>query len=467
MKFSPKPWQPQMIEHVTMNDRSALFCPMGSGKTIAVYTALDALFLVGDSYPVLVIAPKRVAKTVWTEEVTKWDHLKTIVVSAIVGTEQERLKALRRDASVYTINYENLPWLLEVLGGKWPFRHVVADESTKLKSFRLKQGSKRARALGTVAHSKVQRFTNLTGTPAPNGLVDLWGQTWFLDQGLRLGRSYSAFQDRWFQMVPNGQAGYCALRPLAHAQSEIEARLKDICLAVDLRDYMSLDEPIVNNIMVDLPSKARNLYRQMEREMFMQIGEHEIEAFNAASRTIKCLQLANGAAYVDDKQNWAEVHDEKLQALEEIVEEAAGAPVLCAYHFKSDLARLKKAFPKGRVLANDNEMAEFKTGAHALGFGHPASMGHGVDGLQNHCNIVAFFGHWWDLEQRQQMIERVGPVRQMQAGHDRPVFIHNIIARDTVDELVIARTETKQGVQDILLEAMKRKRGCDARTVQV
>lgn len=293
---------------------------------MSTLTALDILELV-EPGPALVLAPLRVAASTWPDEAGKWDHLRNVEVSAVVGTPEERRAALRRPASVFSTNYENLPWLIEHLGDKWPFRKVVADESTKLKSFRLRQGGKRAQALGRVAHSKVSRFIELTGTPSPNGLQDLWGQAWFLDQGVRLGRTYDSFKQRWFQAVPGGD-GYQQIRPLPHAQREIEERLRDLCLSLDARDYFDIREPIVNVIRVDLPSKARKLYRDMEREMFMQVDEHEVEAFSAAAKTIKCLQLANGAAYTDDGGSWTEVHDAKLQALESVVEEAAGAPVL-------------------------------------------------------------------------------------------------------------------------------------------
>jgi SNF2 family DNA or RNA helicase len=336
----------------------------------------------------------------------------------------------------------------------------VADESTRLKSFRLRQGGKRAQALARVAHKHVSRFIELTGTPSPNGLQDLWGQAWMLDQGQRLGRTFSGFAGRWFQTVPGSQ-GYTQIRPLAHAQAEIQQLLADLCLTLDPKDWFDLQQPIVNVLRVDLPKAARKHYQDMEREMFMQLEGHEVEAFGAAARTIKCLQLANGAAYVGEgNKEYVEVHDAKLQALDSVIAEAAGAPVLVAYHFKSDLARLARAFPQGRQLdADPATIRDWNAGRIPVLFAHPASAGHGLN-LQDGGNILAFFGHWWDLEQHDQIIERIGPVRQVQAGHDRPVFIHYIVATDTVDELVMARRDSKREVQDILLEAMKRKTTC-------
>lgn len=452
--YTPRPYQGIISGHILETERCAVWAGMGLGKTISTFTALDALFMAGEDAPVLVLAPLRVAKTTWPEEARKWQHLRHIDVMPIVGSEAERRAALKYDASVYTTNYENLVWLVEHFGERWPFRTVISDESTKLKGFRLRQGTKRAHALGKVAHTKIERFIELTGTPSPNGLADLWGQMWFVDGGKRLGRTYDAFRQRWFQKSFDGYG----VDALPHAQEQIQAALRDVCLTIDAKDWFDLDEPIVNNIYVDLPIRARQLYRDMEKQMFMELEGHEVEAFNAAARTIKCLQIANGAAYVDDNQNWKEVHDEKLQALEDIIEEAAGAPVLVAYHFKSDLARIAQAFPKARILdANPNTLKEWNEGKIPILLAHPASAGHGLN-LQDGGNILVFFGHWWNLEERLQIIERIGPVRQKQAGYDRPVFIHNIIARDTVDEMVLERVETKREVQDILLSAMKRRK---------
>ena len=457
--FTPREYQHAIIEHVLDLQRGAVWAGMGMGKSVSTLTALDILEIT-EPGPALVLAPLRVAASTWPDEARKWAHLTNVEVSAVVGTPEERRAALKRPATIYTTNYDNLPWLVEHYGDKWPFRKVVADESTKLKSFRLQQGGKRAHALGRVAHCKVDRFIELTGTPSPNGLQDLWGQAWFLDKGVRLGRSFEAFKSRWFQSIQVGSDRHATrLDPLPFAQEQIEDRMRDLCLSLDARDYFDISQPIVNVIRVELPAKARRLYKDMEREMFLALEcGTEVEAFNAASKTIKCLQLANGAIYTDDTCSaFAEIHDAKLQALEDVIEEAAGMPVLVAYHFKSDLARLQRAFPKGRTLDKDPQtIRDWNAGKIPVLFAHPASAGHGLN-LQDGGNILAFFGHWWDLEQFQQIIERIGPTRQAQAGHDRPVFIHHIVAADTVDELVIARRESKREVQDLLLEAMKRK----------
>lgn len=449
--FTPRNYQGLIIDQILDMPRTAIWAGMGLGKSVATLTALDTIQML-DSRPILVVAPLRVARTTWPDEARKWAHLNHLHVLPIVGSERERLAALRQDAHVFTTNFEQLPWLVDQYDKRpWPFSTVVIDESTKLKGFRLRQGTARAKALARVAHSQVERFIELTGTPSPNGLADLWGQIWFLDKGHRLGRTFDDFKKRWFRKSYDGYG----TEPMEFAQDQIQRALRDLCLTIDAKDWFDLREPIVNNIYVDLPAAARAKYEDMEKRMFMELSGHEVEAFGAAARTVKCLQMANGAAYVDDAGNWVEVHDAKLQALEDVIEEAAGMPVLVAYNFKSDLARMAKAFPKGRALDSDPQtIRDWNAGKIPVLFAHPASAGHGLN-LQDGGNILVFFGHDWNLENRLQIIERIGPTRQMQAGHDRPMFIHNIIAAGTVDEMVLERVETKRAVQDILLDAMK------------
>lgn len=478
--YTPWAYQDLITQHILDHERCAVWATMGMGKTAPVLTALDALFLAGEDHPALVIGPLRVAKRVWSKESRKWEHLHQVHVLPIVGSEKERLISLKFDASVHTINYENLEWLVAHWGTRWPYKIVVSDESTRLKNYRGSYrthpktgkvflqdgGGVRARALGRVAHTHVKRFIELTGTPSPNGLKDLWGQAWFLDSGQRLGRTYEGFQQRWFSYSrrPDSTNRHeIELLPLPTAQEQIQDRLRDICITIDAADYFDVKKPKVNNVYVDLPPKARRHYQDMEREMFTELDGNEIEAFGAAARTQKCLQLANGAAYLGDasdpgERKWANVHDAKLDALESCVNEANGMPMIVSYQFKSDAARILKAFPRAAMLSSDEGFAEFMSGRAPIGLAHPKSMGHGVEGLQDVTNIITFFGHDWDLELYDQIIGRIGPIRQMQSGHRRLVFVNHIIARDTVDELVMARRETKRTVQDILLEAMKRRK---------
>lgn len=457
MIFTPHRYQELGIEHIFRHPRSALWFPMGMGKTSACLYAIGCLNLV-EPGPRLVLAPKRVAAHTWPGEVKKWSNISHLGLCAIAGDESERRSALRQHADVFTINYENLQWLVETIGKKkWPFTHIIADESTKLKNFRLRGGGRRARALSEVAFGRgVKRFTELTGTPSPNGLADLWGQLWFLDQGQRLGRTYGSFIGRWFRYVGETiESRRLVAEPFA--QRQIEERLKDICLALKVEDWFDVGEPVVVDVPVELPPTAMRQYKEFEAEMFLEIEGHQVEAMNAAAKTIKCLQLANGAIYVDENGKWAGSHDAKLDALDDIAEEASGAPILVVYHFKSDLARLKKRFPQGKEFAGGPEIIDlWNRGEVPMLFIHPASAGHGLN-LQDGGNIVVIFGHWWDLEQYQQVIERIGPVRQMQSGHPRPVYIYNIRAVGTIDSIVINRRASKRSVQDLLMESARRR----------
>lgn len=450
-----RPYQEQIVDHILQHSRTNLFVPMGAGKTVSVLTALDTLSLLDDVFPVLVVAPLRVARSTWPDEIAKWAHLKHLTVSVITGSIAQRWKALDTDADIVCINYDNLVWLAEACGDRWPFKVIVADEATRLKGFRTRQGTQRAKALAKYAH-KTARYIGLTGTPAANGLQDLWALAWFVDKGERLGLTFKAFTDRWFQSIAT-TAGFTMIKPLAHAQREIEDKLKDICLSIDLSQHIDIREPVVNTIEVQLPVAARKIYDQMEREMFAELRkDKDIAAFSAAAKTMKCLQIANGAVYTDETGAWEEIHQAKLDALESIVEEANGMPVLVAYHFKSDLARLQKRFRSGRVLdADPKTIRDWNAGKIPVLFAHPASAGHGLN-LQDGSNILAFFSLNWNLEERLQIIERIGPARQAQSGHDRPVFIHNIIAKGTIDELVLQRVEGKRDVVTLILEAMRR-----------
>ncbi|HGY1113683.1 SNF2-related protein [Providencia hangzhouensis] len=456
--FTPRPYQNLILSHEIDIKRSNVWAGMGMGKTVATLTALEDLFMAGsETQPALVLAPLRVASSTWPDEAVKWDHLRNIDVQPIIGTAKERMAAIKNtNASVFTINYDNLVWLVEIFGEHWPFGTIIADESTRLKSFRLRKGGKRAAALAKVAHKHVHRWVNLTGTPSPNGLIDLWGQAWFVDQGQRLGRTYSAFTSRWFNNIQFPGQQWSKLEPWPFSQEQMQDALRDVTISLDAADWFDIEEPIHNIIKLELPTKARKQYQEMEKEMFLELEHEGIEALNAAAKTVKCLQIASGAIYTDDSKNWVELHDAKIQALESIISESGGMPILVAYHWKHDLERLLKAFPKGRSLdADPQTLRDWNAGKIPILFAHPASAGHGLN-LQDGGNILVFFSHWWDLEQYQQIIERIGPTRQIQAGYNRPVFIHHLIAAGTMDEVVMERRNSKREIQDLLLEAMKK-----------
>lgn len=465
-KFTPRPYQTLALEHLASLPRCALYAGMGLGKTVTTLSFLDCLHnVMGESRPTLVIAPLRVARSVWPNEVAKWEHLSGLQVVPITGDVKDREAALfsKGSAPIFTINHDNIPWLVKYMQYRpWPFATVIADESTRFKNFRTRQGGVRAQALAPHAHKDIKRWINLSGTPAPNGLKDLWGQMWFLDQGERLGRNYSAFEQRWFAYRRKQDAISKKVEIqtiiLPNAHEEIHSKIADLCLSIDPKDWFDLKDPIVNVIEVDLPRSVRSKYREFERELFTVLQGHEIDAVNAAAKSMKCLQFASGAVYTEaGSEEFIEVHDEKIEALRSVVEEAAGAPILVAYHFKSDLARLQRHFPEARVLdADPRTEQEWNEGRIPLLLAHPASAGHGLN-LQDGGNILVFFSHWWDMELHDQIIERIGPVRQFQSGHDRPVFIHYIVAKDTVDEVVLARHKGKAGVQALLMDYLKRR----------
>lgn len=475
-----RPPQIPMVAWLRQHKRAGLWAGMGIGKTSATLVALDWLRLLGeldDRNPILVLGPMRVARDTWPEEVRKWDQFRDLRVVPLVGTPDERLIKLRIPADVYTISYDLAPWLVEHYLEKWPFRVVIADESDRLKGFREKSwaskrsgvgNSKKGRSavrayqLSRIAHNLVDRWINLTGTPASAGLQDLWGQTWFLDRGERLGTTYGAFQRRWFRKSWDNPDHGVELMPGADAQ--IREAVRDIHLTVDPNDYFDLQKPIYSRLTVNLPPQARKLYTQARKEMYIGLEELRqqpggINIVNAGVLSQKCLQLANGAIYTNkERTEWIKVHDEKLEALDSIIHEAGGAPILLAYSFRHDKERILRTFKQAVDISTPTGMRAFRLGAKTIGVGHPKSMGHGIDGLQSVCNIIVYFGHDWKTGERLQILERIGPMRQFQAGLGRPVYIYDIVARDTTDEEVMRVHHENRNVQDVLLESAKRYR---------
>lgn len=467
--------QVPMVDWLTAHKRCGLWAGMGIGKTSAALYALVQLWLAGEidrRNPVLVIGPMRVARDVWRDEVAKWTNFDGIRVVPINGTPAERLAKLRRPAEIYTISYELVPWLVEQWLERWPYRIVIADESDRLKGYRPKgdtkkstgfsrstkagKSGKRAYAISRVAHNMVDRWINLTGTPASAGLNDLWGQTWYLDRGERLGWTYTSFKDRWFRQKWSGYG----IEPMPNAIGEIPALIHDLYLTVDPKDYFDLQEPIYTRLEFDLPLKVRAIYDKLEEESYAKIEELGVEltAVNAAACVQKLLQAANGAVYTQ-RPEWAELHDRKLEILDSIVSEAAGSAVLVSYAFQSDKHRILKWFGKqAQDISTPAGLKAFKSGAVRVGVAHPKSMGHGIDGLQHVCNKIAFFGHDWKTGERMQIIERVGAMRQFQIGRTEPMWIYDIVARKTEDENAMLVHHSNMSVQDVILASAKRRR---------
>lgn len=457
--FKLRPYQKDIIKRIMSQKRTFIMAGMGLGKTVSTLTALKNLYDLGElTQPTLVLAPLRVARSTWPSEAKKWKHLEGLVVQPIVGKENQRRAALLNvDAQIFTANYETIVWLLNYLGENWFFEAVVADESTKLKNFRLKQGTKRAQALSKVAHTKVDRWINLSGTPAANGIADLWGQMWFIDKGARLGRTYATFESRWFYQAPYSKF---VKKVKDGAAEEVQELIKDVCLSIKAEDHFDLKEPIRSVVEVEMAPSAKQLYKQMEKNMYVELESGgSIEVFNPAALTIKCHQIANGAMYYPVGQNvtWEGVHSEKLMALESIVEEACGQPVLVAYKFASDRERIIKYFDKFEIRTLDGDpktIDDWNAGKIPILLAHPASAGHGLN-LQDGGNILVFYSVDWNLEEHEQITERLGATRQAQAGRDRPVFIYYILTKGTVDYAIMDRLKTKKTVQEALIDALR------------
>lgn len=445
-----------MVEFMLSHDRGAVWAGMGIGKTSAGLHVADALPLIrGDAWPVLALGPPRVARNTWPDEQQKWSNFRDMKLQKITGDPEQRAKALKSGADVFTANYEQIPWLVEHFDNRWPFKTVIADEAEVLKGFRLNQGGQRAGQLGRVAHSLCRYFYEMTGTPSPNGLKDLWGQMWFLDRGQRLGRTHGAFMDRWFRTNQYTRR----VEPMPFAEKQIHEAIADLCISIDPKDYYDLEEPIVNNIKVPLETQAMAQYREFEKELFLKLENGvEITAVNAGVLTQKLMQLANGSIYTDAKAGeYAVMHNAKLDALQSVLNEAGGMPLLVQTAFRPDVARILKAFPSAVDLATERGMSKFCNGEAAIGAGHPQSVGRGLNDMAQVTNQFVRFGWDWNNTNWKQMLERIGPMRQLQAKLDRNVFVHNIFVSDTIDEECLPCHVGKATVQDCLLNYMKRR----------
>ena len=455
-EFHPRPYQAKIIDFILSHRRGAVYAGMGMGKTSSTLCALERLKKEEpDAFPALILAPLRVAVSTWPQEILKWGF--NLSCACVSGTPKQRAKLLSEKADIYTANYEQIPWLVSYLGDSWPFKTIIADESTRLKSFRL-SGSKssRARALAAPAWDKVKRFIELTGTPASNGLIDLWGQLWFIDKGAALGRSFREFTARYFDAYQVGMSAYALkYEPREGADKAIQERIAPVSISLSASDWFDIDEPIISPVYVGMPDETEKLYKTLKSDLLVSIDETaEVSAVNAAALSAKCLQCASGAVY-DDEGECRILHEEKLLALDSIIEEAAGEPVLVAYHWRFSAERILKRFKSAVMLDKDPEtIAAWNRGEIPMLVTNPASAGHGLN-LQDGGHILVIFDEWWDLEQYLQVIERIGPTRQYQAGHPRPVYIYHIMAKGTLDPDVLARLQTKRKVQDLLLEYLK------------
>lgn len=435
-------YQRKGVDFIKERKRCALWLDMGLGKTTTTLTALSDLI---DSFSVnrtLVIAPLRVANSVWRQEAANWEHLKHLSVAICTGSERERLSALQRDSDLYVINRENVPWLIKHYGSAWPFDCVVIDEASSFKN----ATSQRFKALRK-ALPQTNYMILLTGTPSPNGLLDLWPQMYLVDFGEALGRTMTSYKQRFFEQ---DYMGY-KFKPREGAADRIHGLLQPMVLSMSAEDYLELPDRINIVESVALPPSALNAYREFERTLLAELPDgEEIEAMNAAVLANKLLQYSNGAVYTDDLGNWSEIHTAKLDALSDIVEQNEGENFLVAYNYKTDLARLQKRFPFARVLDKSADtVRQWNSGQIRMLLAHPASAGHGLN-LQRGGSLIVWFSLNWSLELYQQFNARLH--RQ---GQDKPVRIIHIVADGCIDERVISVLSEKDAVQSALLTALK------------
>lgn len=440
-------YQRAAVDHIIDHPFCGLFLDMGLGKTVSTLTAIKRLYGLFEIGRVLVIAPKRVAEDTWTTECAKWEHLRGLSVSKVLGTEKQRREALAVSSDIYVINRENVAWLVSHLGGAWPFDMVVIDELSSFKSSK----SERFRALRRV-RPLMHRVVGLTGTPSPNGLIDLWPQLYLIDMGERLGRTVTGFRTRYFTPGrTNGQVVF-DYRARNGSEEEIHRLIGDICISMKAEDYLSLPDLVDIPVEVSMPEECKRRYDAFERERVLELAKDgtDISAVNAAALTGKLLQFANGAVY-DEDMNVHELHGAKLDALEEIVEQAAGEPVLVFFQFRHDvrriIRRLKAYCPK--EISGSGDIAAWNAGRIKVLLAHPASAGHGLN-LQHGGHIVVWFGLPWSLELYLQANARLH--RQ---GQDKPVRMYRIMARGTMDADVAKALEGKKAGQDALMEAVK------------
>lgn len=444
MNFIPHSYQQYAIDYIESHSISAVLLDMGLGKTSITLTAInDLLFDSFDVHKVLVVAPLRVARDTWSAEIEKWSHLKDLRYSVVVGTERERLKALSIPADIYIINRENVQWLVEDSGFPFDFDMAVIDE---LSSFKNHQ-SKRFKAFMKV-RPKLKRIVGLTGTPAGNGLMDLYAEFRLLDMGERFGRFISQYRDTYFQPDKrNGMIIY-SYKPLPYAEQQIYDRISDITISMKATDHLKMPELISLEYTVQLTEKQKEKYEKLKKELVLTSDDNEVTAANAAALSNKLSQMASGAVYSDDG-SIVEVHDGKLDALEDIIESMNGKPLLVAYWFKHDLERIKKRFDV-REIKSSKDISDWNSGKIPVALIHPASAGHGLN-LQSGGSTLVWFSLPWSLELYQQTNARLW--RQGQTSNT--VVIQHIITKDTIDAKILNALKAKDTTQAELISAVK------------
>jgi SNF2 family DNA or RNA helicase len=443
MEYKPHKYQQYAMEFILSHPIAAVLLSMGLGKTVITLTAIkELMYEMFDVQKVLVIAPLRVGRDTWPAEIAKWDHLKDMTYSVAIGTQAERLAALRAKADIYIVNRENVPWLVEKSGMPFDYDLVIIDELSSFKNYT----AKRFKSLMSV-RSRVKRMVGLTGTPSSNGLMDLFAEFKVLDYGKRLGWYITHYRNRYFLPDKRSAQQVFTYKLKPGAEEQIYHAISDITISMTARDYLDMPKCIHNRVKVRLSERERALYDELKEQMVLSLGGEEIDAKNAASLTNKLLQMANGAVY-DEEHAVHHIHDRKLDALEDLIEGANGKPVLVGYWFQHDLERIRQRF-EVRQLRTSQDIADWNAGKIPVAVIHPASAGHGLN-LQYGGRTLIWFGLTWSLELYQQTNARLH--RQ---GQTESVVIHHILTEGTMDELVLAALHRKDQTQTALIDAVK------------
>ena len=450
MIYTPHKYQKYCIDRIANTPKLGLFLDMGLGKTSIVLSAVKELkYNRFEVSKVLVIAPKKVAEGTWTKEKDKWEHTRDLRISQVLGSESKRIRALYETADVYIINRENVTWLVDFYRNDWPFDMVVIDESSSFKSHK----AKRFKSLAAVA-PKVKRLVELTGTPSPNGLADLWAQLYLLDEGARLGKRYSGFRERYFDAGPRHNGVVYKYSAKTGSREAILSAISDICVSMKAKDYLELPDIVMHEIPVVLDAKAKKAYQKLEREMVLELPEDEISVTSAAALSNKLLQLGNGAIYGEDHEVH-EVHGCKIDAFTELVESlnVSGKSALVFYNYRHDRDRLIEALSKSdlvvRELKTTQDQDDWNLGKIDILLAHPASAAYGLN-LQEGGNHVVWFGLNWNYELYSQANKRLH--RQ---GQTEKVIVHHLVCADTRDEDVMQALQHKDDVQQYVMESLK------------
>ncbi len=447
MQYNPHEYQTYATNFILEHPVAAVLLEMGLGKSVITLTAIYELMLNRfEIQKVLVIAPLRVARDTWPAEIEKWEHLAGLTYSVAIGTEAERLAALRRPAHLYLINRENVDWLITKSGIPFAFDMVVIDELSSFKS----HAAKRFKSLLKVRPT-VKRMVGLTGTPSSNGLMDLWAEFRILDMGQRLGRYITHYRNNFFVPDKRNQQMIFSYKPRAGAEDAIYRLISDITISMKSADFLKMPECIINEVPVALSEKEWSVYQVLKEDMVVDLKTEEIDAVNAAALSGKLLQMANGAVYNEEKEV-IRIHDRKLDALEDLIEGANGKPVLVAYWYNHDLQRIKQSFSV-REIKTSQDIKDWNNGEIPVAVIHPASAGHGLN-IQFGGSTIIWFGLTWSLELYQQTNARL-----WRQGQNDTVVIHHSIAKDTIDEDVMAALRKKEKIQSALIESVKARIG--------